>query len=344
MSLNEFLKTFDDIVARHGWAHTGTPGWRATIIYETNLSTAYSAGRYAQQTEPETLAAFPYWQYVHSGAQHPRLEHLAWDGLVLRADDPFWDSHYPPNGWRCGCRVAPVSERGLSRQGKARPDPAPEITTREWTNPKTGEVHNVPKGIDPGFDYNPGKQWRNSLPSPANAPIDFPSLKDADSTLAKAAEPWAATLTPTEKRAVADYRGINAFPINQELRSGAISPLHKPTIDALTGALERSRLAQPVRAWRGEAHGTPNINLVPGDVVAYRSFVSTSLDQSMAAEMAGNGMTIEFRLPQGYRAGYINHVPRLSAEPEYELLLQRDSRFRVVEMRGNRLTLEPANE
>ena len=158
-TLHELRKQFDEIVKKHGWTHHGTPGWRARIIYETNLSMAYSAGRYSQLTEPETLEAFPYWQYVHSGALPPRPEHLSWNGLIFRADDPFWDSHYPPNGWNCGCRVAPVSEGGLARQGKTGPDPVPADDPRPWTDPKTGQIHMVPKGIDPGFDYNPGKEW-----------------------------------------------------------------------------------------------------------------------------------------------------------------------------------------
>ncbi|MHB1350107.1 MAG: hypothetical protein ACYCYR_09565 [Desulfobulbaceae bacterium] len=33
---------------------------------------------------------------------------------------------------------------------------APPAEYYEWTNKKTGEMHMVPKGIDPGFDYNPG--------------------------------------------------------------------------------------------------------------------------------------------------------------------------------------------
>lgn len=159
-TLAEFRRDFDGIVAKHGWDYHGSPGWRSRIIYETNLSTAYSAGRYAQLTDPDMLDAFPYWRYQHSGSNHPRLQHLAWDGLTLRADDPFWDSHYPPNGWRCGCRVVPVSARGLERMGKSKPDTAPPIATRPWRNPSTGTVHHVPEGIDPGFDYNPGKAWQ----------------------------------------------------------------------------------------------------------------------------------------------------------------------------------------
>ncbi|NIX75395.1 phage minor head protein [Microvirga terricola] len=159
-TLQDFRQSFDDIVKRHGWEHVGKPGWRSRVIYETNLSMAYAAGRYEQMTEPTTLTMYPYWQYVHSGAKHPRQEHLSWNGLTLRADDPFWKTHYPPNGWNCGCRVRPLSAKGLERQGKLKPDVSPIIDTRPWTNPKTGQIVHVPVGIDPGFDYNPGDAWR----------------------------------------------------------------------------------------------------------------------------------------------------------------------------------------
>jgi hypothetical protein len=159
-TLAEFRAAFDALVIKHGWEHTGTPGWRARIIFETNLSTAYSAGRYAQATEPDTLAVYPYWQYVHSGARHPRLQHLSWNGKVLLASDPWWSAHYPPNGWRCGCRVEVLSARGLRRMGRDGPDPSPPVMTRPWTNPRTGETREVPIGIDPGFDYNPGQAWQ----------------------------------------------------------------------------------------------------------------------------------------------------------------------------------------
>ena len=119
-TLAEFLAGFDQIVEKHGWEYKGKRGWRTRVIFDTNLRTAYSAGRYAQQTLPETLQAFPFWQYHHSGSKHPRLQHLAWDGLILRADDAFWTTNYPPNGWRCGCFTSPVSPGGLKRMGKAR--------------------------------------------------------------------------------------------------------------------------------------------------------------------------------------------------------------------------------
>lgn len=163
-SLHDFRRSFRDIVSRHGWEHNGEPGWRARIIFETNIAMAQSAGEYARLTDPDTLAVFPYWQYIHSGSRHPRHQHLAWNGMILRADDPWWRTHFPPNGWGCNCRVRPVSMRDLQRMGRHGPDPSPAIVTRPWTNPRTGEVSHVPVGIDPGFDYNPGMAWLDARP------------------------------------------------------------------------------------------------------------------------------------------------------------------------------------
>lgn len=162
-SLAEFRKDFDNIVARNGWKgwkgeeSAAGRAWRTRIIYETNLRAAYSAGRYAALTKPETLDVFPYWQYNHSGSSHPRLEHLSWDGLVLRADDTFWQTNYPPNGWHCGCYVTPVSNEDLKRQGKKGPDTSPDLLP--IAQDVGGKSVMVPKGVDAGFEYNPGLEW-----------------------------------------------------------------------------------------------------------------------------------------------------------------------------------------
>ncbi|NNV20661.1 hypothetical protein EHE22_09505 [Ochrobactrum pseudogrignonense] len=156
-TLEDFRKSFDAIVEKHGWDYRGKRNWRTRIIFDTNLRTAYAAGRYAKLTEPETLEAFPYWQYNHSGSLHPRKEHLSWDGMVLRADDPFWRTNYPPNGWRCGCFVTPVSDGDLRRQGKLKPDHSPDLVFR--AEEVGGRKVRVPQGVDAGFEYNPGMSW-----------------------------------------------------------------------------------------------------------------------------------------------------------------------------------------
>lgn len=148
-TLADFRKSFDGIVAKHGWSFKGDRDWRTKIIFDTNIRTAHAAGRYAQLTKPGSLIAFPYWQYNHSGALHPRRNHLSWNGTVLPADDPFWQTNYPPNGFNCGCFVTPVSDAGLRRQGKSGPDASPNLEQLD------GSV----RGADAGFDYNPGQAW-----------------------------------------------------------------------------------------------------------------------------------------------------------------------------------------
>ncbi len=170
-TLEEFRKDFDTIVAKHGWEYNGGRNWRSRVIYETNLAGAYSAGRYEQMTDPDVTAAYPYWQYTHGDSRRPRPMHLAWNGTTLRCDDPWWDTHYTPNGWRCSCFIRPVSAAGLARMGKSGPDTAPPITYRTWVDKNTGQHHQVPDGIDPGFDYNPGKAW-------ARAPVKSDPMKE----------------------------------------------------------------------------------------------------------------------------------------------------------------------
>lgn len=152
-TLDEFRRDFDLIVAHRGW--TGWTGegseagraWRTRVIFETNMRTSYMAGRYAQLSKP----VFKYWIYKHSGAAEPRVEHLAWDGLVLEKGHPFWLTHFPPNGWGCGCSVfGAMSLDHAVRMGGDLTVKLPD----NWRalDPRTGE----PEGIDRGWGYAPG--------------------------------------------------------------------------------------------------------------------------------------------------------------------------------------------
>ena len=155
----EFRAQFNDIVRRHGWSYNGGEGWRSRVIYHTNMQTSYQAGRYQQMKEISERR--PFWQYKHSNlVADPRPEHQAWDGITLRHDDPWWQTHYPPNGWGCRCKVRALSERDLRRQGKTAPDRAPDI---EYVTEVVGirgpspRTVSTPVGIDPGWAYNVGE-------------------------------------------------------------------------------------------------------------------------------------------------------------------------------------------
>ena len=153
-TLRDFRKDFDSIVQRHGWDYNGSRGWRSRLIYETNLRTAYQAGRWTQIQNVK--ASRPYLLYRHSDSvTKPRPEHVAWDGKIIPTDDPWWTTHYPPNGWGCKCRAFAVNERTMKRLGKARPDTAPAGEISDWTD-RHGNTHTVMEGIDPGWAYAPG--------------------------------------------------------------------------------------------------------------------------------------------------------------------------------------------
>lgn len=164
-TLETFRKDFDRIVAAHGWEYNGGRNWRSRVIFETNVRTAYMAGRYKQMTDPDVIKRRPFWQYRHGDSVVPRPEHLAWNGLVLEATDPWWETHYPPNGWGCKCKVFSRSLRELARLGKTGPDKAPPVVFEEKTlgHHPGAPVVQVPKGIDPGWGYNVGEAaWGRS--------------------------------------------------------------------------------------------------------------------------------------------------------------------------------------
>lgn len=149
-TLQQFKDEFNEIVTRQGWNPKGGKDWRARIIYDTNLRTAYGAGRYEQQTDPETSDTTPYWQYNHGDSRVPRPHHLALDGKVFRKDDPFWAHSYPPSGYNCKCFVTTLTPGDLRRLGKDRPDVAPQIG-------EAGEIEI--NGERKPFNYGPDKGW-----------------------------------------------------------------------------------------------------------------------------------------------------------------------------------------
>lgn len=164
-TLATFREAFDETVSKHGWSYVGGRNWRSRLIFETNIRTSYAAGRWKQMNDPDLLKLRPYLLYRHGDSRYPRPQHLAWDGLVLPADDPWWKTHYPPNGWGCKCRVFSISKRELKAMGKTGPDRAPNDGSYEWTDKRTGDVHTVPAGIDPGWAYNVGEKtdWTPDL-------------------------------------------------------------------------------------------------------------------------------------------------------------------------------------
>lgn len=164
--IGAFGQEFDRIVAKYGWDYNGGRNWRVRTIFETNIRTSYMAGRLRQMRDPDVVKMRPFWRYRHAETRvpmTPRPEHVAWDGLVLMHDDPWWDVHFPPNDWKCSCGVDTLSRGDLRRLGKTGPDKAPEIVRKPYTHEASGQTVMQPEGVGFGWDYPPGDQWQRGL-------------------------------------------------------------------------------------------------------------------------------------------------------------------------------------
>lgn len=177
-TLATFRKDFDNIVAAHGWQYKGKRGWRSAVIFNTNMRTSYMAGKWEQAQAVKGL--LPYLRYVQVQRPTKREGHAQWHGKIIPIDDPWWNTHYPPNGWGCLCSAHSVSEGQLQQNG-----------WQVWDNPVRYDGD-----VPAEWAYNVGKagriatgpenaDWQALIPSrnhstykrPDSVALDTPSAK-----------------------------------------------------------------------------------------------------------------------------------------------------------------------
>ena len=93
-------------------------------------------------------------QYRTVGDDRVRKEHMALDATTLPVEHPFWDTHYPPNGWNCRCNVVQV------RKSRYPATSEEELIERKKALAEEQARH---KGKSEMFRFNPGKQ-RKTFP------------------------------------------------------------------------------------------------------------------------------------------------------------------------------------
>ena len=124
-----------------GWRGEGEKvPWRLRVVYDTNMRVARAAGQW--ERIGRTADVRPYLVYELGPAEHHREEHKAWAGTVLRVDDAWWATHFPPNGHGCRCHVRQLSEPEAKRKGISDGAPA--------------------GAPDAGWDHNPGAAKRGT--------------------------------------------------------------------------------------------------------------------------------------------------------------------------------------
>lgn len=190
-TLAEFSKRLRPELERRGWwgrklmpdpatgeivdAQLGSPR-RLRVIFNTNMRTAYQAGRW--ERIQRTKQAFPFLRYTSVMDGRERPQHHEWHGTILPVDDPWWDTHYGPCDWGCRCTATPVNQRMLARRGWQVDLEPKRFPDEVYVNRRTGEVSRLEQGIGPGWSYNVGKAYLDSL-APAPAPIDPASPQSA---------------------------------------------------------------------------------------------------------------------------------------------------------------------
>ncbi|WP_188258257.1 phage minor head protein [Pseudomonas aeruginosa] len=185
-TLQQFIEQLQPVLEAQGWwgqqvivdgagnaelVQLGSPR-RLKTIYQTNLQSAYMAGRKASMED--SVDTHPYWRYVAILDGRTRPSHRALSGKVYRHDDPVWSAIYPPNGFNCRCRVTALSGAALQRKGLQVESSAGRVQTETveiGVDKRTGEIRTAQvTGVrttdaagkpvmfrtDPGFNHAPG--------------------------------------------------------------------------------------------------------------------------------------------------------------------------------------------
>ncbi|KUY72304.1 MULTISPECIES: PBECR2 nuclease fold domain-containing protein [unclassified Burkholderia] len=197
-TFGEFKRQLSPVLEKKGWLGQGmivdqdtgeiegkrlTPR-RLQTIFQTNMQSAYMAGRYAAQLEQ--VDTHPYWEYVAVLDSRTRPAHRALAGAIYRYDDSFWQTFYPPNGFRCRCRVRTRTRAWVEDKHGPVYDSSGrlvqvEIVDRSGTRRSALAYQDAVTGQkllpDPCFSSNPGAQWMKPFtPPPADSlPRTFPS-------------------------------------------------------------------------------------------------------------------------------------------------------------------------
>lgn len=167
-TLKTFKENIAEVIKQQGWDKR-----RIETIFQTNMQTAYQAGRW--KAVQRTKKYLPYLEYSSVLDSRTRPQHSVLHGLVFPADHPFWDSHYPPNGFNCRCTAVQLSEYQVKKEGLEVQKELPK--SFEYIDPRTGVTQRiVDPQPDPGFRNNVGKDWCSEFTPQEADPKDIKEI------------------------------------------------------------------------------------------------------------------------------------------------------------------------
>jgi len=124
----ETLEDFKDRVAGMLYDQWGEEdSSRLTTVFRTGVNEAYNDGREAVFRDPEVLADRPIWRYelIEDGALCPLCEECG--GIMLPADDPWWDDHRPLIHMCCRCSFTALTLAEAIEEGYESDDDGPDV-------------------------------------------------------------------------------------------------------------------------------------------------------------------------------------------------------------------------
>jgi SPP1 gp7 family putative phage head morphogenesis protein len=131
---------FKKLITGDGF-HDGLFSLYNVTYLKTEYNTAVRVAQMGRQFTEYMADAdtFPYLKYISVHDERVREDHKAWDGITLPVGHSFWDTHVPPNGFNCRCRMIQLSEWD------------------EFTITPENELKDAPKPDQPLFEFNPAK-------------------------------------------------------------------------------------------------------------------------------------------------------------------------------------------
>lgn len=177
-TLNQFRDDFDRFVSAYGWQHSGNAGWRSAVIFNTNMRTSLMAGKW--ERAQRVKESMPYLRYTQVQRPTKRENHAQWHGKIVPIDDPWWNTHYPPNGWGCRCSAMSVSEALIQQEGWQvwdKPESFDGDVPEEWAY-NVGKAGRVATGPEKA-DWQPIIDTRDhaTYARPESVALDSPRAK-----------------------------------------------------------------------------------------------------------------------------------------------------------------------
>jgi SPP1 gp7 family putative phage head morphogenesis protein len=239
---------------------------RSELLLRTHGYQAYSAAQYNVLERQKDV--FPFWRYQTAQDDRVRDSHAALEGVVLPANDPFWQTHFPPWDFNCRCTVVPLSDADvaeISQEDKSKP-PEERSILDEQQRSRMNTDGTLLRGPNEIVDVRSPRQKRDSdgyAWQPGDLRLPLSTLKERYSPeVFSAFEEFAKNTTLEDGRSIHDWLAgapaqapapspIPSVPSVVSTPSPEPVPARSAPVSSAFGITKRSK-AQPV-LWRALA-------------------------------------------------------------------------------------------